>query len=197
MWAVWELSLLAKFDLPGDFWLLGMIGFWDSRIFGFICEEGNSLEMGEILHDWWTCEKEDFEFEKLWVLSIIRSLQKLKVQWKLHFLWVSNLKVLKFLWISNLGFLSWLMNMMLDATRSSPDDWPISLFHQQPPNSTPLQLLELWPRLLLKLNLLPTPIDCKGTNEREEVDDLRYHWEVVGSFLVKQRNLGKCWVKST
>ena len=174
-----------------------MIGFWDSRIFGFICEEGNSLEMGEILHDWWTCEKEDFEFKTLWVLSLIRSRQKLKVQWQLHFLRVFNLKVLKFLWISNLGILSWLMNMMLDATQSSPDDWPISLFHQCPPNFTPLQLMELWPRLLLKLNLLPTSIDCKWTNDREEVDDLRYDWEIVGSSLGKHIKLGKCSVKST
>lgn len=56
----------------------------------------------------------NFSFTKRTLkFSLIKSRQKLKVQWQLHFLWVSNLKDLQFLWISNLGILGRLMNATL------------------------------------------------------------------------------------
>ena len=43
----------------------------------------------------------------------------------------------------------------------------------------------------------PISIDCEWSNEREEMDDLRFDWEIAVSLLGKHRVLGNCWVKST
>ena len=38
----------------------------------------------------------------------------------------------------------------------------------------------------------PISIDCEWSNEREEVDDLRFDWEIAVSLLGKHRVLGNC-----